>query len=138
MASTFVHIGVRATDLRESIRFWRDLLDLEVIDRGEEHYDLTDGYHNVRVFQCQDTDRPAHVSGMDDYLHVGVRVPDLGAAFERFVESGVEIVAEDVEEGREYDPDDPPEESLKVADPDGIVVDVTDRTDQWPGVAVER
>jgi len=138
MATTVVHIGVRATDLTESIQFWRDLLGLDVVAEGDSHYDLTDGYHSIRVFQCRDTDRPPHVSGLDDYLHVGIRAPDLTAAYERFLEAGVDIIADDVRESHAYDPDDPPEESFKVADPDGIVVDVTDRDDQWPGATVDQ
>jgi hypothetical protein len=36
--------------------------------------------------------------------------------------------------GKAYNSNLPPDESFKVEDPDGIVVDVTASDDQWPGV----
>ena len=75
--STLVHVGVRATNLEETIRFWRDALGLKVFSTMDGCYDLTDGYHNFRVFQHNGPERPPHVGGMLDYLHIGVRVPDL-------------------------------------------------------------
>ena len=51
MSTTLVHIGVRTTDLDKSIRFWRDALGLRVFSTMNGCYDLTDGYHNFRVFQ---------------------------------------------------------------------------------------
>ena len=75
--SVLIHVGVRASDLSKSIRFWRDGLGLRVAGKRGIRYDLTDGYHNFAVFQHQGDDRPEHVSGMVDYLHIGVGVPDL-------------------------------------------------------------
>ena len=72
-----LHIGIRATNLQKSIRFWRDALDLDVSQQAEKCFDLTDGYHNFRIFQHNGPERPDHVSGMLDYLHIGVYVPDL-------------------------------------------------------------
>lgn len=74
-----VHVGVRASNLEETIRFWRDGLGLAVVAQTEHRFDLSDGYHNFRVFQHQGATRPPHVSGMVDYLHIGVVVPDLVA-----------------------------------------------------------
>ena len=78
---------MRATDIDETIRFWRDGLGLRLVqDRGQS-FDLTDGYHNFRIFQHNGPSRPEHVSGMLDYLHIGIRVPDLeaaGAAFDGY------------------------------------------------------
>jgi hypothetical protein len=39
-----------------------------------------------------------------------------------------------VDAGPPYDPASPPAGSFKVEDPDGIVVDVSARDSQWPGV----
>jgi len=61
MATTLVHIGVRTTNLENSIRFWRDALGLSVSSTHKGCYDLTDGYHNFRVFQHNGPDRPEHV-----------------------------------------------------------------------------
>lgn len=134
--SKLVHVGVRATDLNKTIRFWRDALDLEVVDEGPGAFDLTDGYHNYRVFQYKGAPRAPHVPGMSDYLHIGVRVDDLSAAAKRLEAHGFRIFWDGVSGGKAYDPNDPPSESFKVEDPDGIVVDVTASPQQWPGVSL--
>jgi catechol 2,3-dioxygenase-like lactoylglutathione lyase family enzyme len=134
--TVLVHVGVRATDLERAVRFWRDALGLRVAATMEGCYDLTDGYHNFRVFQHRGPPRPPHVAGLLDYLHVGVRVPDLAEAACRCTELGFRIVWDDVAGGRPYDPATPPSQSFKVEDPDGIVVDVTASDDQWPGVGL--
>ena len=137
MNSLLVHVGVRASDLAASLRFWRDALGLSVIAEMEGNTDLSDGYHNFRVFQHRGESRPPHVSGMLDYLHIGVRVPDLRAAIARCEALGFRIFWDGVDVGKPYDPNAPPARSFKVEDPDGIVVDVTASDDQWPGVAVK-
>ena len=70
--SRLVHVGVRASDLRKTIVFWRDGLGLQVVAEIPGRYDLTDGQHNYRVFQYVGPARPPHVAGMSDYLHIGV------------------------------------------------------------------
>lgn len=136
MSSVLVHVGVRATHLEKTIRFWRDALGLRVAATVDDCFDLTDGYHNFRVFQHRGAPRPPHVSGLLDYLHVGVHVPDLAAAARRCTELGFQIIWDGVSGGRPYDPNHPPSKSFKVEDPDGIVVDVTASDDQWPGVGL--
>ena len=134
MTSRLVHVGVRATDLPQTLRFWRDGLGLHVVQETDVHSDLTDGWHNFRVFQHAGPERPAHVSGMLDYLHIGVQVDDLSKAATRLQDLGFEIIWDGVDGGKPYDPANPPTESFKVADPDGIVVDVSANPKQWPGV----
>lgn len=134
MDSVFVHVGVRATDLKRTLEFWRDALGLQVVAEHPTHSDLTDGYHNFRIFQHGSAPREPHVRGMLDYLHIGVRVPDLAAAAERFKSMGFEIFWDGIDGGKPYDPATPPAESFKVEDPDGIAVDVTASPGQWPGV----
>ena len=133
MEPTCVHIGIRATNLDETIYFWRDLLGLEVVAEGENHFDLTDGYHNFRLFEYAGDDRAPHLGGLDDYLHIGVYVDDLQASIDRFEEGGFEPFVDDVTVGDPYDPENPPEESYMIEDPDGIVLDVSDNPNQWPG-----
>lgn len=133
---TLVHVGVRATNLERSLAFWRDGLGLREVNATEGSADLTDGWHNFRVFQHAGPARPPHVSQMLDYLHIGVIVPDLQAAADRLTKGGFPIYWDGVSAGQPYDPDNPATESFKVEDPDGITVDVTASDDQWPGVAV--
>ncbi|MCA9858217.1 MAG: VOC family protein [Thermomicrobiales bacterium] len=137
MRSRLVHVGVRATNLTETLRFWRDGLGLTVVQETPDHSDLTDGWHNFRVFQHGGPERPPHVSGMLDYLHIGIRVDDLANAATRLQALGFEIIWDGVDGGQPYDPQSPPSESFKIADPDGIVVDVSANPDQWPGVDLE-
>ena len=134
---TLVHVGVRATNLEKTVQFWRDGLGLKVFCRTDDCYDLTDGYHNFRVFQHDGSERPTHIGGMLDYLHIGVRVPDLREAAQRIESLGFRIFWDGVDGGKPYDPSSPPSKSFKVEDPDGIVVDVTASDDQWPGVQLQ-
>ena len=58
MSAVLVHIGIRATNLAKTIRFWRDGLGLPVVSTQENCFDLSDGHHNFRVFQHNGTERP--------------------------------------------------------------------------------
>jgi catechol 2,3-dioxygenase-like lactoylglutathione lyase family enzyme len=136
MESTLVHIGIRSSDVEAAVRFWRDALGLTVIDQFKDGYDLTDGYHNFRLFQYHGEKRPPHVGGMLDYLHIGVQVGDLLETANRCQELGFEIFWDNVRAGRAFDPSIQILESFKIADPDGIAVDVSARPDQWPGVKI--
>lgn len=146
MATTpvLVHVGVRATNIEKTIRFWRDALGLRVAatippdDPNPRGYDLTDGHHNFRVFQHNGPPRPDNVTGLLDYLHVGVVVDDLAGAATRLHDLGFNIYWDGVSGGQPttFDPKNPPSESFKVEDPDGITVDVTGTRQQWPGVGL--
>ena len=58
MSAILIHIGIRATDLAKTIRFWRDGLGLPVVSTQENCFDLSDGHHNFRVFQHNGPCRP--------------------------------------------------------------------------------
>lgn len=137
MPSTLVHVGVRATDLQKTIRFWRDGLGLSLVLQRENSYDLSDGYHNFRIFQHQGPARPQHVSGMLDYLHIGVRVADVKKAAGRLLEMGYEIFSDGLNGKTPLDVHTLQDGAFKVEDPDGITVDVTSSDDQWPGVRLK-
>ncbi|MEZ4860375.1 MAG: VOC family protein [Caldilineaceae bacterium] len=131
--SILVHVGVRASDIQATIRFWRDGLGLQVVEHDGGRYDLTDGYHNFRVFQHQGPSRPPHVAGMLDYLHIGVVVPDLVAAATRLRALDYEIFSDGLDGKEPVDLNNLTERAFKVEDPDGITVDVTESDSQWPG-----
>ena len=138
MTSKLVHVGVRATDLEKTIRFWRDGLGIPVFSQRENCYDLSDGYHNFRVFQHNGPPRPEHVSGMLDYLHIGIRVADLHQAATRLLEMGYQIFSDGLNGKTPLNVDNLEEGAFKVEDPDGITVDVTERDEQWPGAQLNR
>ena len=133
MSTVLVHIGVRATNLEKTIRFWRDGLGLPVVSTQENCFDLSDGHHNFRVFQHSGPSRPDHVSGMLDYLHIGGRVPDLVATGHRLLEMGYEIFSDGLGGKTPLDVHNIQQGAFKVEDPDGITIDVTASNDQWPG-----
>ena len=137
MSTVLVHIGVRATDLEKTIRFWRDGLCLPCVSTQENCYDLSDGHHNFRVFQHNGPSRPDHVSGMLDYLHIGVRVPDLAATGQRLFDMGYEIFSDGLDGKLPINVQQIEEGAFKVEDPDGITVDVTSSDDQWPGAVLK-
>lgn len=138
MGTQLVHVGIRATDLERSAAFWRDVLGLRVAATMEGCYDLTDGWHNFRLFSNGGAERPPTVGGLLAYLHIGVMVEDLQAAIGRCTSAGVPIVWDGVDRGQPYDPASPPSRSFKVEDPDGIIIDVSASPDQWPGVVLQR
>ena len=138
MSSKLVHVGVRASDLEATIRFWRDGLGIPVFAQRDNCFDLSDGYHNFRVFQHQGPERPPHVSGMLDYLHSGGRVSNLEEAGKRLLDMGYEIFSDGLGGKVPLDPQDIQEGAFKVEDPDGITVDVTERDAQWPGAHLNR
>jgi catechol 2,3-dioxygenase-like lactoylglutathione lyase family enzyme len=120
--------------MEKAVIFWRDALGLTVFEQAPGCYDLTDGYHNFRLFQHGGAERPTHIGGMLDYLHIGIQVDDLQATAKRCKDLGFEIFWDGIDGGQEYDPSVQIAESFKVADPDGIAVDVSASPDQWPGV----
>jgi catechol 2,3-dioxygenase-like lactoylglutathione lyase family enzyme len=134
MLGVLAHVGVRTSNLEKSIRFWRDALSLQVVDQTKTRYDLPDGYHIFRVFHLRGKPGPPYVNGLLDYLHIGVRVPNVQEAAQRCEALGFQIIWDGVDSGKPYDPSSPPSESFKVEDPDGIVVDITASDDQWPGI----
>ena len=138
MSGTLVHVGVRASDINKTIQFWRDGLGIPVVNKiGEQAYDLSDGHHNFRVFQHNGPERPGHVSGMLDYLHIGIRVPNLEEAAKRLLDMGYEIYSDGLGGNVPLNVNNLQEGAFKVEDPDGITVDVTASDDQWPGVALD-
>ncbi len=134
--STLLHVGIRASNLDRSIRFWRDGLGLKVAKQRGNRYDLTDGYHNFAVFQHQGEERPSHLGGMLDYLHIGVGVPDVAEAAKRLREMGYEIFSDGLSGKEPLDPDNLQELAFKVEDPDGITVDVNGTDTNWPGTTL--
>ena len=62
--SVLVHVGVRASNLEESVRFWRDGLGLKTVRHKGTSCDLSDGYHNFKIFQHVGESRPEHVGGV--------------------------------------------------------------------------
>ena len=134
--SVLVHVGVRASNLEESVRFWRDGLGLKVVRQKGTSCDLSDGYHNFKIFKHVGESRPDHVGGMLDYLHVGVGVNNVPAAAGRLRAMGYEIFSDGLSGKHPVDPENLEDRAFKVEDPDGITVDVSEIDERWPGITL--
>ena len=65
-----VHLGIATTDLDRSMLFWRDLLGFVIVDPRPKLYVLSDGLHNITVFE-RSASRPPVAGGEDAALHLG-------------------------------------------------------------------
>jgi catechol 2,3-dioxygenase-like lactoylglutathione lyase family enzyme len=134
-SALLVHVGVATTDLDRSMRFWRDLLGFTVVDARSKLFVLSDGAHNITVFEASEN-KSSKLRGESVGLHIGVRVDDLASTLQGCLDLGLEITCDDIDNCHPFDPNNPPIESFKVLDPDGIVVDVTASKSQWLGVTI--
>lgn len=94
------HIAVQARDWDESLRFYRDLLGMEVVlEFGSETrkiilLDMGDGSH-IELFQPKsDTPAPGSPAPNDPVIHFALTTTDLHAAVERVRQAGCEITVE--------------------------------------------
>jgi hypothetical protein len=65
-----------------------------------------------------------------EFVHFGFVVEDLSATYRRLIGLGAYIVSDDINERRAPSGAEP-QSSFKVLDPDGIVLDVSVRPDEW-------
>ena len=99
--------------------------------------DLTDGVTNITLLQQPaDCDRPRIEEG-SEYMHFGVMVEDLEAAWRRCRQWGAEA-SKTVKGRTDLDRRRVPDRAFKIEDPDGNVVDVTADKDEWRGVKLYR
>ncbi len=94
------HIAVQARDWEESLRFYRDLLGMEVVlEFGSEArkiilLDVGDGSH-IELFQPKaDTPAAGSPAPNDPVIHFALTTTDLHAAVERVRQAGCEITVE--------------------------------------------
>ena len=104
--STLLHVGIRASNLERSIRFWRDGLGLKVAKQRVEIAMISrTAITTSPCFNIDGEERPAHLGGMLDYLHIGVGVPDVAAAAKRLREMGYEIFSDGLGGKEPLDPE---------------------------------
>lgn len=77
------HMYATVTDLAAARAFWTDLIGLELLIDGDEYLRLggPDGY-SMGMERAEDGDAPE--------VEIVVRVPDVDAAYQRLVSSGVD------------------------------------------------
>ena len=132
------HLAIRTCDLRRSRQFYEEGLGLSFVGfrPSSDAVDLSDGSVNLTIIPYEGPERAVFEEGTE-FIHLGFLVEDVAVTYRRLSALGAPIVRDDVKERREHDPSSLPVGSFKVLDPDGNVVDVSDRADEWR-VSVDR
>ena len=123
------HLAIRCMDMEHSREFYTKVLGLKFHDYrpSRQGLDLTDGVNNITLLQQPvDCVRPSLEEG-NEYIHFGLIVENLATIWNRCKERGAELSKGDVKDRTEIvDRESVPERSLKVLDPDGNVIDISD------------
>lgn len=129
--STVRHLAIRSGNLPASRRFYEEGLGLQVLGVRPSGMalDLSDGAVNLTLLPFDGPTRSPLAEG-SEFVHLGFQVENLAATYRRLVALGANIVRLDVKE-RRLPSGEEPHGSFKVLDPDGIVLDISERPDEW-------
>jgi len=95
----FTHVSITVQNMDESIRFYREVMGLELVSRREipenkaEIAFLSDKISDVRVELTYWKDKTDWTSG-DELDHLAFTVPNMDEAMKKFRRQGVEIARE--------------------------------------------
>ena len=130
--ATIKHLAVRCLDLAQSRAFYENGLGFAFVGfRGTNgSMDLSDGHVNLTLLPFETQAAPPHAEG-DEHMHFGILVESLQPVFDRLRRVDAPIVKEDVKRRLAYDRDTAPVGSFKALDPDGNVIDVSERPQEW-------
>ena len=132
------HVALRVKDKEETRRFYEMIGFKFVGYRGPDStssIDLTDGTLNMTILQY-DGEKRQPLEELTEFMHIGVIVEDLADIYKKLLDSGADLLRDDVKKRNEIDWEKPPIRSFKVSDPDGNVIDITCAKDEWRGVTV--
>ena len=126
------HIAIRTRDLARSRRFYEYGLGLTVIGYRPSgiSLDLTDGAINITLLPYNGPERTPFEEG-EEFIHLGFLVKDLTTVYQRLRSLDASIVRDDIKERFPHDSTAVPTGSFKVLDPDGNVLDISERPDEW-------
>lgn len=128
------HLALRCRNVAISQRFYEEVIGFTFVGkRGNgDAVDLSDGTSNITLLPHGEQTRPTLEEG-EEYIHFGVLVDDLKAAWFRVRDWGAE--APKTVKGRNaISSATPPKIAFKAIDPDGNIVDISDDKDEWRGV----
>jgi catechol 2,3-dioxygenase-like lactoylglutathione lyase family enzyme len=130
--TVFRHIALRTRDIARSRRFYEEGLGLRWIGYrpNSESMDLSDGSVNLTLLPYDGPERTALEEGTE-FIHLGLLVEDLTATYHRLQALGATIARDDVKARNEHDPNSVPVGSFKALDPDGNVLDISERPNEW-------
>ena len=92
---------------------------------------MSDGTLNLTLLPYDGAPR-SPLPEPEEFIHIGFIVEDLGLVYDQCVTNGFKILRDDVKQRNM--PEIRPTASFKVADPDGNVIDISCRKDEWRGV----
>jgi len=129
---TIKHLAIRCRDLARARMFYESGLGFSFVAfrRDGISMDLSDGHVNLTLLPFETQPSPPHAEG-DEHMHFGVIVESLEPIFARLRAVEAPIIKEDVKKRLDYDRDTVPIGSFKVLDPDGNVVDISERREEW-------
>lgn len=130
------HLALRCRDVEVSRRFYEEVIGFHFTGyRGEgTAVDLSDGTSNITLLPHGDQPRPVLEEG-EEYIHFGVLVDDLEAAWKRMKAWGADA-PKTVKDRLDLDAESPPDIAFKAIDPDGNVIDISSDRNEWRGVKV--
>lgn len=127
------HLAIRSRDVDRAVRFYRDGLGFKEVGPRGNGMDLSDETLNLTILPFEGSPAPAPEEGLEQ-IHFGIVVSDAKGLYKRLGELGVLSVRHDIKVRGDVVEGVVPEGSYKLLDPDGNVVDVTPRHDEWRGV----
>ena len=128
------HVALRTQDMERSRFFYEQILGLKFLRYVGDGCYLTDGTVNLTFIQYEGEPPRPTLAYAGEYIHLGLFVENLEGIYQRLRAEGFEILRENIKTEMDFDYSHVPEGSFKVADPDGNVLDITEREDEWDGV----
>jgi catechol 2,3-dioxygenase-like lactoylglutathione lyase family enzyme len=128
----FRHLALRAQDIQRSRQFYTTGLGMTFVGFRPDGktMDLANGAVNLTLIPYDGPPRRALEEGAE-FIHFGFVVGNLAEVYQRLLALGAPVVRDDVKERRLHEDGGVPLGSFKALDPDGNVVDVSERPDEW-------